>query len=399
MADKGKDDKGVVPACSFCGEDTSADVALVQGEAKDCFICDKCIRDSLDLVAEQANRKLRKNGAVKHTPGSIALHLDKYVVGQDEAKRQIAVAAFNHMKRTMGLDTGGVNVQKSNIIMVGPSGAGKTFLMQVLAKHLGLPFVAADATSMTAAGYVGDDVESILTRLILAADNSVERAQKGIVYIDEIDKIARVSRADGGRDIGGEGVQQALLRMVEGSTVAVNPSGPKKTSVSETVWFDTRDVLFICGGAFSNMREGRARGTMVMGKEPEAKRPLAHRDLFSAGIIPELAGRLPVLVELSQLGRDELVKVLSKTKDCLADQYRSLMRMDGVRLVFSQEFLEAVADEATATGTGARALRTLMEKRMQPVMFLGPDLDGKAVTMLADGTWRTEECATETVED
>lgn len=350
-------------------------------------ICETCIDECGEIVKEQRDKKELKSARPSLTPASIKKHLDQHVVGQDAAKRLISIAIYSHYKRINKYDTGGVEIQKSNIIMLGPTGSGKTHMVKQLAKLLKVPVAISDATGITQAGYVGDDVESILSRLVMAANGNVELAQKGIIYIDEIDKIAKVV-SDRGRDVSGEGVQQGLLKILEGSEVFVNPEGAKKNSTSKEVVFKTDDVLFICGGAFGGIVEDRKKRTLGLGSKLEVEEdphsPIESKDLVKFGLIPEFVGRLPVIAQLNPLSAQDLVKILKDTKNSLAEQYKALLKIDGVNLSFSEDFLFKVAEKAQKEGTGARGLRTIMEKNMEDIMFSGPELKGKDIELKAE---------------
>lgn len=350
-------------------------------------ICETCIDECGEIVKEQRDKKELKSTKPSLTPALIKKHLDQSVVGQDAAKRLISIAVYSHYKRINKYDTGGVDIQKSNIIMLGPTGSGKTHMVKQLAKLLKVPVAISDATSITQAGYVGDDVESILSRLVMAANGNIELAQKGIVYIDEIDKIAKVA-SDRGRDVSGEGVQQGLLKILEGSEIFINPEGAKKNSMSKEVVFKTDDVLFICGGAFGGIAEGRKKRTLGIGqKDPEEQDPHApveSKDLVKFGLIPEFVGRLPVIAQLNPLSAEDLVMILRDTKNSLSEQYKALLKIDGVKITFTDEFLMKVAEKAQKEGTGARGLRTIMEKNMEDILFRGPELKDKEIEIKAE---------------
>jgi ATP-dependent Clp protease ATP-binding subunit ClpX len=345
-------------------------------------ICESCIDECTEIVKEQRNKKEMKSSRPSLTPATIKKHLDQYVVGQDDAKRVISIAIYSHYKRINKYDTGGVEIQKSNILMLGPTGSGKTHMVKQLARLLKVPVAISDATSITQAGYVGDDVESILSRLVMAANGNIELAQKGIVYVDEIDKIAKVV-SDRGRDVSGEGVQQGLLKILEGSEVFINPEGGKKNSTSREVSFKTDDVLFICGGAFGGISETRKKKKLGIGstEEEDPHAPVESKDLVKFGLIPEFVGRLPVIAQLKPLSVEDLVKILTETKNNLTEQYKALLKIDGVNVDFSKDFLHKVAEKAQREGTGARGLRTIMEKNMEDILFSGPDLKDKEISI------------------
>jgi ATP-dependent Clp protease ATP-binding subunit ClpX len=358
------------------------------------FICDECVKMCQDIL-DGERRSAHDNrspavagfGSATQTPRTIYKHLNDYVVGQDAAKRTLSVAVYNHYKRIDNKARfSDVEVSKSNVLMVGPTGSGKTYLAQTMAKLLDVPFCIADATALTEAGYVGEDVESILTRLIQAADGDVLRAQRGIVYIDEIDKIARKSADNPSitRDVSGEGVQQALLKIVEGSMVYVPPDGGRKHPQSEMIAIDTSDILFICGGTFEGLNQLIAERVGIkrrMGLPSHAKdaprisrngnvlKHATQEDLTHYGLIPELVGRLPVLVTLDALDQRTLVEVLTRPRNALVKQYQRLLSLDGVDVTFTDDALRAAADEAVKRGSGARALRAIMERILMDVMY------------------------------
>ena len=401
----GYNDEKKVLRCSFCNKTQDQVRKLIAGpKGKNVYICDECIDICSEIIEEEFEQYAENDGEINlRKPKEIKEFLDQYVIGQDEAKKVLSVAVYNHYKRILMGGDSDVELQKSNILMLGPTGSGKTLLAQTISKYLDVPLAIADATSLTEAGYVGDDVENVVTRLVQAADGDIKKAERGIIFIDEVDKVARMSENRSiTRDVSGEGVQQALLKIVEGAVVNVPPKGGRKHPGQDALQVDTTNILFICGGAFDGLEDiiKKKQGANVLGFNQDKKTKNDHDkvlskveadDLVKYGLIPELIGRLHMVATLNEITEDNMVHILTEPKNALIKQYIKLFAMDDVKLEFEKDALKELAKLAIIRKTGARGLRSILEDIMLDIMFDLPKYKNKTITISKEVVLKTKE--------